>query len=61
MSEHSDLTLTFADGRVLDVLSDLCDEEVVGDEVPGECWRLFSPGVEDDPHVVVRAGGVVYS
>jgi hypothetical protein len=61
MSEHSDLTLTFADGCVLDVLSDLGDEEVVGDEVPGECWRLFSPGVEDDPHMVVRAGGVVYS
>ena len=57
MSEHSDLTLRFADGCVLETLSDIGYSKT-SDQLPGECWRLFRAGIVDQPHLVSRAGGI---
>ncbi len=58
MTLLGDLHLSFVDGCSFDAFADLGFAETVGEEAPDECWRLFSPGSEDE-HLVVWAGGVV--
>lgn len=57
LSESGDLRLVFADGCVLETLTDLGFVEPADDET-SECWRLFQPATEL-PHLVVRPGGVI--
>jgi hypothetical protein len=57
VSEAGDLRLVFADGCVLETLTDLGFVEPADDET-NECWRLFQPATEL-PHLVVRPGGVI--
>ena len=58
MIERISTTSTGSDGCQLDAFSDIGYQEVTGEEAPHECWRLFRPGVEHEPHFVVWAGGI---